>query len=30
MRTHLSLWLTLCSVSGFMTYAIFVMATGPY
>jgi hypothetical protein len=30
MRTHLSLWLTLSAVTIFMTYAIYVMATGPY
>ena len=30
MRTHLSLWLTLAGVSGFMAYAIWIMATGPY
>jgi hypothetical protein len=30
MRTHLPLWLTLAGVSGFMVYAVYVMATGPY
>jgi hypothetical protein len=30
MRAHLPLWLTLAFVSGFMAYAIIVMATGPY
>ena len=30
MRAFLPLWLTLGSVAAFMTYALFVMATGPY
>lgn len=30
MRAFLPLWLTLFSVSAFMAWAIFVMATGPY
>lgn len=30
MRTHLPLWLTLSAVTGFMVWAIYVMATGPY
>jgi hypothetical protein len=30
MRTHLPLWLTLAGVSGFMVWALYVMATGPY
>lgn len=27
MRTHLPLWITLAGVTGFMAWAIFVMAT---
>jgi hypothetical protein len=30
MRTHASLWTVLATVTAFMAYAIFVMATGPY
>lgn len=30
MRTHLPLWLTLSGVAGFMIWAVYIMATGPY
>ena len=30
MRAYLNLWLMLASVAGFMAWAIYVMATGPY
>lgn len=30
MRAHMPLWLTLAGVTGFMAWAVYVMATGPY
>lgn len=30
MREHLTLWVTLAGVTGFMVWAIYIMATGPY
>lgn len=30
MRAFLPLWLTLGSVTAFLFYAIYIMATGPY